>query len=63
MSIYNISKFHTSCENAEDLSFPMMYHIMVYTLYYNCANPFNNGNLVSIVTHKFPPKWFPWQTK
>ena len=62
MWIYDISQFHTPHENAEELSFPMIYHTMVYILYENCARPFNNKSIfVTMVIHNFPPKWFPWQ--
>ena len=33
MLIYNISQFHPPHENAEGLRCPMMYPIVVYTLY------------------------------
>ena len=33
MLIYNISQFHTPCENTEDVSFPVMYHTVMYTMY------------------------------
>ena len=39
----------------------MMYHTMVYTLYSNCASPFNNiVFLVTMIIYNFPPKLFPW---
>ena len=37
--IIYISQFNIHNWNAADLNFPMMYHKMVYTVYYNSANP------------------------
>ena len=62
--LYMISQFLKHHWNAEGISFPMMYHTVLYTLYSACASLFNNiPILVTMVTHIFPPKWFPWQPK
>ena len=62
--IYTISKFPNHHWHAERISFPMMYHTVLYTLYSACASQFNNILIVvTMVTHIFPPKWFSWQPK
>ena len=48
--IYNISQFCTPRQNAEDLSYPIIYHTVVYTLYYNSARSFNHTII-----------WYLWQ--
>ena len=55
-------KHPTPHENGDDLSFPMMYHTVVYTIYSAPDGHFNIiSNLVTMVRHNFLPKWFPWQ--
>ena len=49
--------------NADDLNFPILYHTVVYTMYSAHGSQFNSiPNLVTMVTHNFLTKWFPWQS-
>ena len=57
--IYTISQFLKHRWNTEWISFPMMYHTVLYTLYSACASQFNNiPILVTMVTSIFPPNGF-----
>ena len=61
--IYTISKFKHHW-NSEWISFPMMYHTVLYILYSPCASQFNNmPNFGNYGNTHFPPKWFSWQPK
>ena len=52
----------TPNENADDLSFPIIYHTVVYPLHSATDSQYNIiPNLLIVVTHNFPPKWFPWK--
>ena len=62
--IYKVYTLPIPQENADTLSFPMMYHTVVYTPYSVPNSQFNNiPILVTMVTNNFPPKWFQWQPK
>ena len=63
--LYTILQFINHHWNAAGISFPMMYHTVLYALYSACsASQFNNiPILVTMVTHIFPPKLFPCQPK